>query len=181
MSQEDKIKLILINEAIELQKQLNELKQTICRNHRVATRYATKSSINNYENYFNTPNQVGAGKMYMINPKHIEELREKPYSRTRKQLNPNRGICSKVAQNSVIQMPNSKAIDSNFPGTDYLLPLYNTSCLIEMTADEVNETLLFCEQEITPEQLEDSMMYVLPELNLEEARQLLKVIDWMKF
>ena len=68
MSQEDKIKLI--NEAIELQKKLNELKQTICRNHRAETRSATKSSINNYENYFNSPNQSGTGKMFMINPQN---------------------------------------------------------------------------------------------------------------
>ena len=184
MSQEDKIKLMLINEAIELQNQINELKKTIYRKQReerAATRSAIKSSINNYENYFNTPNQVGAGKMYMINPKHIEELREKPYSRTRKQLNPNRGICSKEEPKSTIKIPILKAIDSNFPGTDYLLPLYNTSPLIEMTADEVDETLRFCEQEITPEQLENSMMYLLPELNLEEARHFLTLLDWMKF
>ena len=40
----------LINEVIELQRQINILKKTICRNHRAATRFTTKSSINNYEN-----------------------------------------------------------------------------------------------------------------------------------
>ena len=177
MSQEDKIKLI--NEAIELQKKLNELKQTICRNHRAETRSATKSSINNYENYFNSPNQSGTGKMYMLNPQNQSAIHTaKPYSR--KQPYPTRSICSKVAQNSVIKIPILKAIDSNFPGTDYLLPLYNTSGLIEMTADEVDETLRFCEQEISQEKLEHSIMYALPELNLEEARHFLTLLDWMK-
>ena len=179
MSQEDKIKLM--NEAIELQNQINELKQTICRNHRAATRSAIKSSINNYENYFNSPNQSGTGKMFMINPQNQSAIHTaKPYSR--KQPYPTRGICSKAESNSMIIMPNfTKAIERNAPDTDYLLTLYNTSPLIEMTAAEVAETIRFCEQEISQEKLEHSIMYALPELNLEEARHFLTIVDWMKF
>ena len=181
MSQEDKIKLMLINEAIELQNQINELKQTICRNHRAATRSAIKSSINNYENYFNSPNQSGTGKMYMLNPQNQSAIHTaKPYSR--KQPYPTRGICSKAESNSMIIMPNfTKAIERNAPDTDYLLTLYNTSPLIEMTAAEVAETIRFCEQEISQEKLEHSIMYALPELNLEEAKHFLTIVDWMKF
>lgn len=161
-------KLMLINESNELQRQINSLKQKIYRNHRSKSR-----SINNYVDYFNTPNQVGTGKMYMLNPKSKSdislEIREKPYSRSRKQLNPDRGI-SKKEFNLVIT------------DTEHLIPLYNTNTgLIEMTADEVAETIRFCELEITQEQLEASTIHILPELNLEEARHLLKVIDWMKF
>jgi len=179
MSQEDKIKLMLINEEIELQRQLNILKQTIYRNHRAATRTTIKSSINNYEHYFNTPNQFGTGKMYMLNPQKQSAIHTaKPYSR--KQPYPTRGI-SKAESKSVIIMPNfSKAIDRNAPDMDYLLPSYNISPLLEMTADEVAEAIRFCEQEISQEKLEQSIMYVLPEINIKEARHFLANVDWMK-
>jgi hypothetical protein len=170
----------LIKEAIELQRQINILKQTICRNHRAATRFTTKSSINNYENYFNSPNQFGTGKMYMLNHQNQSAIHTaKPYSR--KQQYPTRGICSKEESNSVIIMPNfTKAIERSLTDTDYLLPLYNTSPLLEMTADEVEDTIRFCEKEISQEKLEHSVMYALPELNLEEAKHFLKLVDWMK-
>jgi hypothetical protein len=170
----------LIKEAIELQRQINSLNQTICRNNRSEARFTTKSSINNYENYFNNPNHLDTGKIYMINPKHIEELRKKPYSCRRKQLNPTRGI-SKAEFNSVIKMPNfTKAIDRNAPDMDYLLPLYNISPLLEMTAYEIAEAIRFCEEEISQEKLEQSIMYALPDINLKEARHFLANVDWMK-
>ena len=173
---------ILINKANELQRQIHFLKNKISRNNRYETR-----SFNDSQDYFNTPNQVGTGKMYMLNPKSKSEIsleiRKKPYSRNRKQLNPERGISKEAESNSIIKMPSfTKAIDINLPDTEYLLTLYNTNLgLIEMTADEVAETIRFCEQKITQEQLEESIMYVLPELNLEEAKHFLKIVDWMKF
>ena len=186
MSQEDKIKLMLINEAIELQNQINELRKTIYRKQRTeraeraeraATRSATKFSINNNEYCFNIPNQVGTGKMYILNHKIVLDTNKKH----RKQPYPTRGIYPKEEPNSMIIMNSfTKAIERNAPDIDYLLPLYNTSPLIEMTADEVAETIRFCEQEISQEKLEHSIMYALPELNLEEAKHFLTIVDWMK-
>ena len=84
MSQDNKIKdnlkLMLINEAIELQNQINKLRKTIYkkqREERAETRSATKYSINNYEDYFNTPNQGSTGKMYMLNHKIVLDTNKK--------------------------------------------------------------------------------------------------------
>ena len=88
---------------------------------------------------------------------------------------------SKEEPNSMIIMPSfTKAIERNAPDIDYLLPLYNTSPIIEMTAAEIDETIHFCEQEISQEKLQHSIIYKLPDLNLEEARQFLRQIDLMK-
>ena len=194
MSQIDKLKLMLINEAIELQTQLNIVKQTQLRNQRAIAR---SLSIINDEYYPASTNPSGTGKMYMLKYKKNDDIHgihsihgihnndkigKKPYSRSRKQLNPTRGICSKAESNLVITMPNfSKAIDRNAPDTDYLLPLYNTSPLLEMTTDEVAEAIRFCEQEISQEKLEQSIMYVLPDINIKEARHFLANVDWMNF
>jgi len=189
MSQINKLKLMLINEEIELQTQLHILKQTHLRNHRAIAR---SLSLINDKYYPSSTNQVSSGKMYILNHKKYndnhgnhdihnnDKSTGKPYSCRRKQLNPTRGI-SKAESKSVIIMPNfSKAIDRNVPDMDYLLPLYNISPLLEMTAYEVAEAIRFCEEEISQEKLEQSIMYALPDINLKEARHFLANVDWMK-
>lgn len=134
---------------------------------------------NDFDNYFNIPNQYSTGKMYMLTHKEEKKkyVHRKPYLKFRKQMTPTRAISNtNLDQNSnsiIIKLNRfTKVIAKHNPNIDFLLPFYNkTPFLTEMTSDEVADTIIICEEDI---------IHKLPEVNLEEAQQFLELIDLIK-